>query len=90
MVHHLSLQVYEHEYKAVLDGVETDSVMEIEPYQRTEIFKMGNGSQEVVEVHDFQNVSFNFFSLHKEKGFLTHTLKNSDGIHFHQENKHAA
>lgn len=49
--------MYDHQYKAVLDGVETDSMMEIDPGQRTEIFRMGNGSEEVLEVHDFKNVS---------------------------------
>lgn len=53
----MSLQVYDHQYKAVLDGVETDSVMEIDPGRRIEIFRMGNGSNEVLEVHDFKNVS---------------------------------
>lgn len=53
----MSLQVYDHQYKAVLDGVETDSLMEIDPGQRIEIFRMGNGSEEVLEVHDFKNVS---------------------------------
>ena len=51
------LQVYDHQYKAVLDGVETDSIMEIDPGQRIEIFRIGNGSEEVLEVHDFKNVS---------------------------------
>lgn len=53
----VSLQVYDHQYKAVLDGVETDSLMEINPSQRIEIFRMGNGSEEILEVHDFKNVS---------------------------------
>lgn len=53
----VSLQVYDHRYKAVLDGVETDSMMEIDPGQRIEIFRMGNGSEEILEVHDFKNVS---------------------------------
>lgn len=53
----VSLQVYDHEYKAVVDGVETDSTMEIDPVHRVEIFKMGNGSEEILEVHDFKNVS---------------------------------
>lgn len=53
----MSLQVYDHQYKAVLDGVERDSMMEIDPGQRMEIFRMGNGSEEVLEVHDFKNVS---------------------------------
>ncbi|XP_035983330.1 tenomodulin [Fundulus heteroclitus] len=48
-------KVYDHEYKAVVDGVETNSVMEIDPVDLTEIFRMGNGSKEVVEVHDFKN-----------------------------------
>uniref|UniRef100_A0A3B4FTP2 Tenomodulin n=1 Tax=Pundamilia nyererei TaxID=303518 RepID=A0A3B4FTP2_9CICH len=48
-------KVYDHEYKAVVDGVETDSTMEIDPVHRVEIFKMGNGSEEILEVHDFKN-----------------------------------
>ena len=51
------LQVYDHHYKAVVDGRETDSLLEIDPGQRIEIFRMGNGSDEVLEVHDFKNVS---------------------------------
>lgn len=53
----MSLQVYDHRYKAVVDGVETDSIMEIDPEDHIEIFRMGNGSQEVLEVHDFKHVS---------------------------------
>ncbi|GLD70402.1 tenomodulin isoform X1, partial [Lates japonicus] len=48
-------KVYDHQYKAVLDGVETESMLEIDPGQRIEIFRMGNGSDEVLEVHDFKN-----------------------------------
>lgn len=48
-------KVYDHEYKAVLDGMETESVMEIDPAHRIEIFRMGNGDDEVLEVHDFKN-----------------------------------
>ncbi|XP_033830093.1 tenomodulin [Periophthalmus magnuspinnatus] len=48
-------RVYDQQYKAVVDGVETDSVMEIDPGRRIEIFRMGNGSEEVVEVHDFKH-----------------------------------
>lgn len=53
--------MYGHRYKAVLDGVETDSIMEIDPARHIEIFRMGNGSQEVLEVHDFKNVSDGIF-----------------------------
>lgn len=55
----LSLQVYDHRYKAFVDGVETDSVMEIDPHRRTVTFRTGNGSKEIVEVHDFKNASTN-------------------------------
>ncbi|XP_029626425.1 tenomodulin [Salmo trutta] len=48
-------KVYDQHYKAVLDGMETDSIMEIDPTHRIEIFRMGNGSNEVLEVHDFKH-----------------------------------
>ncbi|XP_052010715.1 tenomodulin [Xyrauchen texanus] len=48
-------KVYDHHYKAVLDGMETESMMEILPAQRIEIFRMGNSTDEVLEVHDFKN-----------------------------------
>lgn len=48
-------KVYDHQYKAVVDGLEMDSVLEIDPAQRIEIFRIGNGSDEVMEVHDFKN-----------------------------------
>lgn len=49
------VKVYDHQYKAVLDGKETESMMEIHPTQLFETFKMGNGTDEVLEVHDFKN-----------------------------------
>ncbi|XP_064874768.1 tenomodulin-like isoform X2 [Oncorhynchus nerka] len=48
-------RVYNQHYQAVLDGMETDSIMEIDPTHRIEIFRMGNGSNEVLEVHDFKH-----------------------------------
>uniref|UniRef100_H3DE90 Tenomodulin n=1 Tax=Tetraodon nigroviridis TaxID=99883 RepID=H3DE90_TETNG len=51
----MSLQVYDHPYKAFVDGVETDSLMEIDPNRRIMTFRTGNGSKEIVEVHDFKN-----------------------------------
>lgn len=48
--------MYDHQYKAVLDGKETESMMEIHPTQLLETFKMGNATDEVLEVHDFKNV----------------------------------
>ncbi|XP_053486431.1 tenomodulin isoform X2 [Ictalurus furcatus] len=48
-------KMYTYEYKAVLDGVETDSMMEINPAKQLEILRVGNGSEEVLEIHDFRN-----------------------------------
>ncbi|KAG5843598.1 tenomodulin [Anguilla anguilla] len=48
-------RVYDLQYKVVLDGAETESMMEIDPAHRIEIFRMGNGSEEVLEIHDFKN-----------------------------------
>ncbi|KAI5629980.1 tenomodulin, partial [Silurus asotus] len=48
-------KIYNYEYKALLDGVETESMMEINSAKQLEIFRVGNGSEEVMEVHDFQN-----------------------------------
>jgi hypothetical protein len=59
--------VYNQHYQAVLDGMETDSIMEIDPTHRIEIFRMGNGSNEVLEVHDFKHVSI-------DKIHITHSI----------------
>ncbi|KAM4732708.1 LOW QUALITY PROTEIN: tenomodulin [Anableps anableps] len=69
-------KVYDHEYKAVVDGVETNSVMEIDPVGLTEIFRMGNGSKEVVEVHDFKNgITGIRFAEHQRCYIRTQTKK---------------
>ncbi|CAG5989560.1 unnamed protein product [Menidia menidia] len=71
-----SLQVYDHRYKAVLDGVETDGLMEIDPEERIEIFRVGNGSQEVLEVHDFKNgITGIRFAEHQRCYIRTQTKK---------------
>ncbi|XP_066571100.1 tenomodulin [Amia ocellicauda] len=48
-------KVYDMQYKVMLDGVETESLMEIDPGHRIEIFRTGNGTEEVLEIHDFKN-----------------------------------
>uniref|UniRef100_A0A8D0A0M8 Tenomodulin n=1 Tax=Sander lucioperca TaxID=283035 RepID=A0A8D0A0M8_SANLU len=69
-------KVYDHQYKAVLDGVERDSMMEIDPGQRMEIFRMGNGSEEVLEVHDFKNgITGIRFAKHQRCYIRTQTKK---------------
>ncbi|KAM4621488.1 tenomodulin [Polymixia lowei] len=69
-------KVYDHQYKAVLDGMETDSIMEIDPAQRIEIFRMGNGTDEVLEVHDFKNgITGIRFAKHQRCYIKTQTRK---------------
>ncbi|CAB1456244.1 unnamed protein product [Pleuronectes platessa] len=69
-------KVYDHQYKAVLDGIETESVLEIDPGQRVEIFRMGNGSEEVIEVHDFKNgITGIRFAEHQRCYIRTQTRK---------------
>ncbi|XP_056147916.1 tenomodulin [Lampris incognitus] len=69
-------KVYDHQYKAMLDGMEIDSVMEIDPSQRIEIFRMGNGSEEVLEVHDFKNgITGIRFAQHQRCYIKTQTRK---------------
>lgn len=69
-------KVYNHHYKAVVDGLERDGVMEIDPGQRIEIFRMGNGSEEVLEVHDFKNgITGIRFAEHQRCYIRTQTRK---------------
>lgn len=73
----LPLQVYDHRYKAVVDGVETDSVMEIDPRHRVVTFRMGNGSKEILEVHDFKNAS----TLSQERSRRARDGGGGGGVH---------
>ncbi|XP_037531636.1 tenomodulin [Nematolebias whitei] len=69
-------KVYDFQYKAVVDGVETNSLMEIDPSGHVEVFRMGNGSQEVVEVHDFKNgITGIRFAEHQRCYIRTQTKK---------------
>ncbi|KAI4819178.1 hypothetical protein KUCAC02_004447, partial [Chaenocephalus aceratus] len=69
-------KVYDHHYKAMVDGLERDGVMEIDPGQRIEIFRMGNGSEEVLEVHDFKNgITGIRFAEHQRCYIRTQTRK---------------
>ncbi|XP_041111797.1 tenomodulin isoform X2 [Polyodon spathula] len=48
-------KVYDLQYKVLIDGEERDSLMEIDSANRIEVFRTGNGSEEVLEIHDFKN-----------------------------------
>ncbi|AWP11829.1 putative tenomodulin [Scophthalmus maximus] len=69
-------KVYDHQYKALLDGIETESMLEIDPGQRVEIFRIGNGNEEVIEVHDFKNgITGIRFAEHQRCYIRTQTRK---------------
>lgn len=50
-------QVYDVEHTFFSHGEKKKIVMEIDPLARTETFRSGNGSEEILEIHDFKNVS---------------------------------
>lgn len=50
-------QVYDMEHTFFSNGEKKKIVMEIDPLARTETFRSGNGSEEILEIHDFKNVS---------------------------------
>lgn len=50
-------QVYDMEHTFFSHGEKKKIVMEIDPLARTETFRSGNGSEEILEIHDFKNVS---------------------------------
>lgn len=53
----LASQVYDMEHTFFSNGEKKKIVMEIDPLARTETFSSGNGSEEILEIHDFKNVS---------------------------------
>ncbi|PKU35151.1 tenomodulin [Limosa lapponica baueri] len=48
-------QVYDMEHTFFSHGEKKKIVMEIDPLARTETFRSGNGSEEILEIHDFKN-----------------------------------
>lgn len=50
-------QIYDMEHTFFSHGEKKKIVMEIDPLARTETFRSGNGSEEILEIHDFKNVS---------------------------------
>lgn len=53
----LASQVYDMEHTFFSNGEKKKIAMEIDPLARTETFSSGNGSEEILEIHDFKNVS---------------------------------
>ncbi|XP_019392007.1 PREDICTED: tenomodulin isoform X1 [Crocodylus porosus] len=48
-------KIYDMEHTFFSNGEKKTILMEIEPLTRTESFRTGNGSEEILEIHDFKN-----------------------------------
>lgn len=57
-------QVYNVHYTMSINGKVQDGSMEIDAGNNLETFKTGSGSEEAIEVHDFQIVSTTTLALH--------------------------
>ncbi|KFP09806.1 Tenomodulin, partial [Egretta garzetta] len=63
-------QVYDMEHTFFSHGEKKKIVMEIDPLARTETFRSGNGSEEILEIHDFKNGITGIFFVGLQKCFI--------------------
>ncbi|XP_072192205.1 tenomodulin [Excalfactoria chinensis] len=63
-------QVYDMEHTFFSHGEKKKIVMEIDPLTRTETFRSGNGSEEILEIHDFKNGITGIFFVGLQKCFI--------------------
>ncbi|NWW39815.1 TNMD protein, partial [Panurus biarmicus] len=63
-------QVYDMEHTFFSYGEKKKIVMEIDPLARTETFSSGNGSEEILEIHDFKNGITGIFFVGLQKCFI--------------------
>ncbi|XP_009578628.1 PREDICTED: tenomodulin, partial [Fulmarus glacialis] len=63
-------QVYDMEHTFFSRGEKKKIVMEIDPLARTETFRSGNGSEEILEIHDFKNGITGIFFVGLQKCFI--------------------
>ncbi|NXC89994.1 TNMD protein, partial [Cercotrichas coryphoeus] len=63
-------QVYDMEHTFFSNGERKKIVMEIDPLARTETFSSGNGSEEILEIHDFKNGITGIFFVGLQKCFI--------------------
>ncbi|NXR56963.1 TNMD protein, partial [Hippolais icterina] len=63
-------QVYGMEHTFFSNGEKRKIVMEIDPLARTETFSSGNGSEEILEIHDFKNGITGIFFVGFQKCFI--------------------
>ncbi|NXP41297.1 TNMD protein, partial [Leiothrix lutea] len=63
-------KVYDMEHTFFSNGAKKKIVMEIDPLARTETFSSGNGSEEILEIHDFKNGITGIFFVGLQKCFI--------------------
>ncbi|NWY32022.1 TNMD protein, partial [Pheucticus melanocephalus] len=63
-------KVYDMEHTFFSNGEKKKIVMEIDPLARTETFSSGNGSEEILEIHDFKNGITGIFFVGLQKCFI--------------------
>ncbi|XP_009330664.1 PREDICTED: tenomodulin [Pygoscelis adeliae] len=63
-------KVYDMEHTFFSHGEKKKIVMEIDPLARTETFRSGNGSEEILEIHDFKNGITGIFFVGLQKCFI--------------------
>ncbi|NXE68957.1 TNMD protein, partial [Calcarius ornatus] len=68
-------QVYDMEHTFFSNGEKKKIVMEIDPLARTETFSSGNGSEEILEIHDFKNGITGIFFVGLQKCFIKSQTK---------------
>ncbi|MEE6496389.1 hypothetical protein FKM82_002340 [Ascaphus truei] len=68
-------QIYDVEYKFFGNGEKTTVLMEIDPVNRIETFRTENGTDEVVEIHDFKHGITGIFFVDLQKCFIKTQIK---------------
>ncbi|XP_044124559.1 tenomodulin [Bufo gargarizans] len=63
-------KVYDVEYKFLSDGEKTTVLMEIDPRNKIETFRMENGTDNAVEIHDFKHGITGIYFAGFEKCFI--------------------
>ncbi|XP_062440693.1 tenomodulin [Rhea pennata] len=63
-------KIYGLEHTFLSGGEKQKVVMEIDPLARTETFRTGNGSEEILEIHDFKNGITGIFFVGLQKCFI--------------------
>uniref|UniRef100_A0A8D0L4J5 Tenomodulin n=1 Tax=Sphenodon punctatus TaxID=8508 RepID=A0A8D0L4J5_SPHPU len=63
-------KVYDMQHTFINNGEKQKILMSIDPITRTETFRTGNGSEEILEIHDFKNGITGIFFVGLQKCFI--------------------